>query len=114
MSDVEKRDWPAKKPRPEPVLKTFGINWNNQLQCLTSLMLLYLVEHLISKAWRKALIHPFRCYNSFHSSGKDFYTMLEHGGCRDLLPFRHESITEVRRYCRAMRFGSQSTVKLIP
>lgn len=48
-----------------------------------------IVEHLFPKPW--ALIC---CYNGLHSSGKTFKQILELA-CRDLLPFRHKSISVV-------------------
>lgn len=35
------------------------------------------------------------CYNNLHSSRKAFHKILD-PGCRDLLPFSHRSINEVR------------------
>ncbi len=45
------------------------------------------------------------CYTSIHSTGKSYHHILEPGR-RDLLPFSHKSICEVRHWCWAIRPGS--------
>ncbi len=45
-----------------------------------------------------------RCYNSLHSSVKALYKSLE-PGCRDLLPFSHQSISELRPWCWVIHSG---------
>ena len=53
------------------------------------------------------------CYNSLHSSGKDFHYMLENWW-RDLLPCSHERVSEAGHWCWVFRPCSLSGFLFIP
>lgn len=66
-----------------------------------------IVWHLIPKPL--ALIC---CYGSLHSSEKALHKILE-PGYRDFLQFSHKCVSEVHRWCCAIRPGSESVLPFI-
>lgn len=66
-----------------------------------------IVRHLIPKPL--ALIC---CYGSLHSSEKALHKILE-PGYRHFLQFSHKCVSEVRRWCCAIRPGSESVLPFI-
>lgn len=64
------------------------------------------------KSMAKSINPSISCYKSFSSPGKAFNYMLEHR-CRDLLPFRLKSISEVRQWWWVTGSGLSSVVQFI-